>query len=119
MTALRQTGVSGADLRGWRFRGGEYLTARISLAGRVIVHQIIAVPQSDGAGALHLFPRTSIQHDLGPVDPDDQDCWAHAERMLFAAGYVLADDWTTIDRLPAVRLRRHDKTSPRTVRGVK
>lgn len=100
---------------GWR--GGELLTARVSLTGRVIVHQVIMTSQCDELGRVTLWPRTTIQTDLGQVNPDDGAGWAHAQILLRTAGYEPAEHWTTIDRMPAVRLRRIRTASSRTVRG--
>lgn len=112
-TVARPSHQAAAGRAGWR--GGELLTARITRTGRIVVHQLIMASELDAYGRVTLYPTTTRETDLGRVGPDDRLAWAEAEAVLCSAGYRPAEDWTTIERLPAVRLRRITTTSRGTV----
>lgn len=108
MTATRQAQTPGYLRPMERFRriGGEQVTARIDPDGDVLVHRVNVVAMPGDRATVALWPTVADTHLIGRVDPDDPDAWRAAERLLDAAGWVPADEWTTIARLPAVRLRR-------------
>lgn len=102
-----------------RFRriGGELITARITAGGLVLIHRLVVTARPAERGTVELWPTVTETTTLGRVDPDDPNAWFTAEVLVRRAGYTPCEDWTTVDRMPAARLRRAPWFSPGTVPG--
>lgn len=111
-TTARRPYLSPAER--FRRQGGQLITARIDRDGRVWLHFVTMTALRDYRGAIELWPIASRQEQLGVVDPHDPFAYRDADRMVRQVGYAPVDDWTTIDTMPAARLRR----IPETPRGT-
>lgn len=106
MTAATKAPAWLPAMEKWRSYGGWLSTARVAADGRVIVHTIHMVARTGVRSTVELWPTQTSHKVLGRIDPDDLDAWAKADALIREAGYVTCEQWTTINRLPAVRVRR-------------
>lgn len=118
MTAVARPPAYLPPMERFRRLGGDLVTARVTSTGRVVVHHVRVVARPGLRGTTELWPTSTRETVVGVVDPDETQAWFHAEVALRRHGYAPDGDWTTVDRLPAVRLRRVNETTPGTAPGV-